>query len=77
LTLYPNPAHSRVWIQAPQASQLRVVDLQGREVAVRAVPMNRTDEYELDVSQLPNGLYLLQMQNQAGGAQTQRLVVQH
>jgi hypothetical protein len=74
LEVYPNPAQDRLNIRLdqPQAAQVTLLDLQGR-VLQRATLINRL---ELNVSDLPSGLYLVQVRSE-GLQVTQKVVISH
>lgn len=73
---YPNPTNGRVTLQVPPAMQkagrLALRDLAGRCVRQMAVPTNQ----EIDVSGLPNGIYLLTVESAGFAPLSQRLAVQ-
>ena len=56
--VYPNPAHDLLIVQGVEAQPLRIFDLQGR--IVKEATTN-----EVNVSDLANGTYLLQVGTQA------------
>lgn len=59
MTLSPNPAHSHVTLQLPEAVQtwIRIVDINGHEL--QRFLMTETS-YQLDVSGLAPGMYIIQ-----------------
>lgn len=57
LHLFPVPAQDRVQLELAEAAQVRIVDGRGALVLERRLPAGTT---VLDLSALPNGLYLLQ-----------------
>ncbi|MBO4382407.1 MAG: T9SS type A sorting domain-containing protein, partial [Bacteroidales bacterium] len=71
--VYPNPTRGNVFIQHENAIIERVVitDLSGRTVAI--IPVN---DYigTLDLSSLPNGLYLLRIE-QVDGAHIMHKII--
>jgi hypothetical protein len=76
-SLHPNPACSQVGLKTPEATHIRILDTQGRTV-LKVEPERVTQsEYLVPVDELPNGLYLLRVQQRDGSQATERLVVQH
>ena len=73
-SLAPNPADQRVsvYLQTPVAGQVRVLDLAGR-VVMTQVLTSETSAPALDLSSLPTGLYVVQLE-QNGQRFTQRLL---
>jgi hypothetical protein len=60
ITLFPNPANRNVRVQAQSPIlALRIVDLQGREVAIQNPDNPVTD---IDISGLDKGIYLIEIQ---------------
>ncbi|MGC9355170.1 MAG: glucoamylase family protein, partial [Mariniphaga sp.] len=77
--IYPNPAQDRVYISMPGANfnqpvELKVFSPDGRTVAAKSFTPVGT-EVSFDCSELPDGIYLLQLQNGENRFQT-KLVVQ-
>lgn len=66
--LYPNPTDSQVRIKLKKAStgELRVYDISGR--LVRNEYFSATAEIQTDVSELPNGLYVVKTLSEHGEA---------
>jgi hypothetical protein len=77
--LYPNPAKETVQIQLnqPEEVEVLVANVLGRTVFNEIPRFARNDNFELDVSGWPNGVYLVSVIHQNGMRSTQRLVVQH
>ncbi|MFK7923323.1 MAG: T9SS type A sorting domain-containing protein [Bacteroidia bacterium] len=65
--VFPNPAQDQIIIKAKRSAQrqtrLTLYNLQGQIVFQRSVPIG---EQSIDLPALPNALYLLQLQNEAG-----------
>lgn len=65
LMIYPNPADDEVTIRIHDnktaATQLALIDITGRTIL--SINMNKTpqDEYKLDVSNVPSGIYLIKI----------------
>ncbi len=57
IVVYPNPAHDLLIVQGAETQPLRVFDMQGRVVVT-------AEGNELNVSDLENGTYLLQIGTQ-------------
>lgn len=77
MTLAPNPtgSYSRLRFAAPsQGGEVALFDVQGRRVSRQAVAVGQR-EVELDATNLPAGLYLVDYRG-AEGARTMRLVRQ-
>jgi hypothetical protein len=63
LVLSPNPTKGILsWNTDLPLTSLRIVDMQGREV----LQQNNLTEQVINVSSLPNGLYILHGQNEQG-----------
>lgn len=67
-SIYPNPANFSITIKADKLSnkdfELRVINSLGQEMISRTVKNSKNSyEYSLDVSQLPVGIYQLQIKN--------------
>jgi hypothetical protein len=75
LSVYPNPAKGEtVQIEAEQNARLQIVSITG-QVIENIVMTNPI--HTLRVGQLPNGLYMIQMQSTDGSKQTKKLLVSH
>ncbi|MCB9230690.1 MAG: T9SS type A sorting domain-containing protein [Bacteroidia bacterium] len=62
--IFPNPAQNLVTVRLPRQSQnLTLKDLQGREIAVWKA---QSREMHLSLSQIPKGIYLLQVTTREG-----------
>jgi hypothetical protein len=77
--IYPNPAQDRVYVSMPGANfnqpvELKVFSPDGRTVAAKSFTPAGT-EVSFDCSELPDGIYLLQLQNGENRFQM-KLVVQ-
>lgn len=78
LKISPNPAQNDIWVQIPRSMQtesptIRIFDVSGKQV------FNQTADYviqQIVVNQLPNGVYLLQVETAKGAKTTQRFVKQ-
>lgn len=72
LDLYPNPTSGRVILRASQPGMLTVTDLMGRTVYSTQVAACDI----LDLSHLPDGIYLMQMLSPSGAA-NQKIIIRH
>jgi hypothetical protein len=72
--LFPNPASDILHIRITgfTLSHIRMIDLQGR------VLLNEDgDHHEIDVTSLPSGMYLLQLQANDGSFVNRKMVIRH
>ncbi len=73
--VFPNPSHNRLIIQSLQNLNLiEIKDLTGTVILNRKINSN---EFEIDTSELPNGLYLITTYSKSGIRQTQKVIIQH
>jgi hypothetical protein len=58
LLAYPNPAAGTLWLQLPtaQSGVVSVMDPQGRVILSQSI--DRSDKLQLNIAELPSGLYL-------------------
>lgn len=68
-SVYPNPAATAVHID--RAADVIISGMDGRLL------MTKTHAADIDVSSLPNGLYLLQIRDESGAQTIQKLEVRH
>lgn len=70
ITLYPNPSHGIINLFSPteQIKRVTLFDLTGQQVATYA------DTTTIDISQLPKGSYIVQIQTASGGVHNLRVV---
>jgi ligand-binding sensor domain-containing protein len=63
--IYPNPASSTITIESKMypMQSIKIVDVLGREVYYLQTQNNKT---EIDISHLPSGIYILQLQSKSG-----------
>lgn len=77
--LFPNPAQAaselRLAAPLPGPVELLVADLTGRTVQERQLPTGTT-KASVDMQDLPPGIYLVQLRDEAGRVQARRLVRQ-
>lgn len=63
LVVYPNPATSRVWFDAPDAVEVKILNSMGQVVLQRKLS---TGENNVVLEGLPSGLYLLELRDGQG-----------
>lgn len=67
--LYPNPGNDRIWIHGPnhtgQNVLISVMNTMGQILKVAPIEINQA----LDVSEIPSGLYLIQIETEQGTVQ--------
>ncbi|HAA14483.1 MAG TPA: hypothetical protein DCE41_23490 [Cytophagales bacterium] len=77
IELYPNPTKDGLvnlrMVSADQAYEIEVISPSGQTMKTIN---GASSEYELDVADLPSGIYYLRVKGNAGYIQTQRLVVE-
>jgi hypothetical protein len=63
--IYPNPASSTIIIESSkyQVQSIRIMDVLGQEIYYLQTANNKT---EVDISHLPSGIYILQVQSKSG-----------
>ncbi len=72
-TVYPNPANDRVVVESETPVQKAVLfDLNGR--AVRIANVNGSGRFDLEVSDLTSGFYLLQLTFDNGKTQNLKII---
>lgn len=76
MRIYPNPAHSELFLQGRSAksSEIQVLDLQGRLLRAQRVPAF-DGQVTVDVAGLAQGLYLVRWQS-AAGSFTRKVVIE-
>ena len=72
LEIYPNPTKGKVEINASQAGNLQIFNLQGQLIEAQAVGEGKN---QINLSKLPKGLYLLKLQTELG-VQSQKLMLE-
>ncbi len=60
-SLYPNPAHNRISVVLPYNAQIQILTVDGKILLKQNAP--RSGKYDLDISKLQPGIYLLRIQN--------------
>lgn len=76
LTVYPNPAHSTMYVETDiplwEKAMLRLMDIQGK-VWVQTEVQSAT-KFKLDISSLPAGMYLVELEH-AAGREVQKMIL--
>ncbi len=71
VSLYPNPARDQITVQLKgmEDASIRLMDLNGRELrSVAAGPAQDAQGVRLEINDLPNGIYFLEVRSQTGSA---------
>ena len=65
LSIYPNPASSKLFLSGLNENfnngEISVLDFSGRKIFSQKISSHQN---EIDVSSLPNGVYLLELKNE-------------
>ena len=72
VSIYPNPAHDKVYVAAANGSEVTLTDLGGRIFGIQTIQQS---EVAFDLSDLANGVYMIQIQSN-GEVITERVVKQ-
>jgi hypothetical protein len=75
LTIYPNPAHDRVWIQYAEAGlyQIRILELTGRELLSKRINLSQ-QSVPLSLHAIKSGIYLIEIRDNTSSWQ-QKLIL--
>jgi len=77
---YPNPVQSRVYVESDFSSvtekDIRIIDLQGRELRAASVRKISATRMEVDMSNLIGGQYYIRFTNKAGTMKMFRIIKQ-
>jgi subtilisin-like proprotein convertase family protein len=73
-SLQPNPAKTTVTVEGNDIKQIRVIDCLGKTVFSKLLT-NVASTSNIDVQQLPCGLYIIQIIDKDGNVGTQKLIV--
>ena len=71
-TLYPNPAETKITIEATEIQRIRLIDALGQALINKEYDSHNS--VTLDISHLPAGVYMVEIATRLGRA-TRRLVV--
>ena len=69
LKIYPNPANNKITIDANDVLDVKLFDVLGKHIA-------STKQNQIDLSNLPEGVYFIQVQTKQNTT-TQKIIVQH
>ncbi|MFI5141038.1 MAG: DNRLRE domain-containing protein, partial [Bacteroidia bacterium] len=69
LTIYPNPANNKITIDANNVTDVKLFDVLGKQIT-------STKDNVVDVSNLPDGVYFIQVKTNTTTT-TQKIIVQH
>jgi hypothetical protein len=61
---YPNPTSGTIWIRCStqlSLTQYSIIDLYGKKVLSGTLPINTYNQSSIDISSIPKGIYLLQL----------------
>lgn len=75
ITLSPNPASDQITVQLSgiEGARIRLMDLNGRELrSVEAGSASDIQQVKLEISDLPNGIYFMEVRSQTGNATVKR-----
>ncbi len=75
LVLFPNPANAYLSIKSSQKQSVRlnIININGELVLEKTI----TTPSQLNISQLPNGIYIVKAESDKGISITQKLIVYH
>ncbi len=73
--IYPNPSKSILNLLCDDYLVSELFSIDGRKLALRLIKQS-ANEYQFDTSQLPDGMYFMQITNSAGEREALRFVVQ-
>ena len=75
-TVYPNPANNQVEIDLPKDFRLSQVQLYSIQGSLLWQTTNQ-NELKIDVSNYPEGIYLLRVVNQKGESAHKKIIISH
>jgi hypothetical protein len=70
VNIYPNPANSKIYVEAKEIKEVKLFDLLGNEI------ISTTKEKEIDMSNLREGIYFIQV-NRSESIFTKKIIIQH
>jgi hypothetical protein len=73
ISVFPNPVRDVLHIEGERLEQIRLFDISGREVSTSAMPQGRRN-WSMDVSHLPQGVYLLEVWFEEGRKAVHKVV---
>lgn len=78
IILYPNPAKDILTIQNPfsntEKNTIELIDITGRQVLKKEIVFNKSSLSQINVSDFPNGLYIMRISNDTYSSVTKILV---
>jgi hypothetical protein len=78
LNIYPNPAKDNINIEVVEGdikqANILLIDMTGRVILQKNIDLLSTTIHELSLSNIPNGIYMLQIQNEKELIQNTRIV---
>ena len=77
IQVYPNPANDKVNVSFSadeKVNEIVVCDVQGRELLKQKIQLQNSS-IEIDIKDLPSGLYFLQLRNEKGMVATTKFAV--
>lgn len=74
ITMYPNPSNSNVTFNSKveRINKITIFSLDGKQVINQL--LNNLNEYQLNISNLENGIYLVNIETKEGKRHTQKLI---
>ncbi|MEM8583204.1 MAG: T9SS type A sorting domain-containing protein, partial [Bacteroidota bacterium] len=73
-SIYPNPASSQVWVDLPEKAQrLRLYSLEGQ--LIRDIPVESSLKFKLDISNLTESNYIIEILLSDGRRSSQQLTI--
>lgn len=75
VSVYPNPASDRVSVSVPVSAEVSLFDIYGK-VVKQSVIVEPGSEYVIEISNFENGIYLLNIQNEATSI-TRKIVIEN
>lgn len=73
LNIYPNPAKNKIIVQSNSMQQVTITDLAGR--VTKSIPVNGTNNIEINIAHLPRNIYILQVQYLDGSKKHKKIIV--
>ncbi len=76
VSVYPNPAKEVVNIVGNDIKEVRLLNYLGQQIATGTNLSNNSNVYQLNISSLPKGIYLLNIFNKQNNVFNEKLIVQ-
>ena len=79
LSVFPNPSNDKVYLSASEAGsyQMRLLNAQGKAVRHEQVSIGNDSQLLIDVSQLPQGIYIIELSERSGKNSGQTKIIVH